>query len=106
MEELKAELKRRGKKTIGDGEYSGHQDEIITPNPHGSRALKRFKARALKRHEKFNGLIKKLSALAAGFLTVKAVSRTVSRLYSYFARIKSKMALRFFAYSSMGVQRH
>ena len=43
---------------IGDGEYCGHQDAILLPNPHDSCPVKLAKSRALKQHEGFNGITK------------------------------------------------
>jgi hypothetical protein len=64
---LKAKLMATGKKAIGDGGYSGHSHEISTPNSHDSKAVFKFKSRALKRHEKFNGLTKNFDCLDGRF---------------------------------------
>jgi hypothetical protein len=57
---LKAKLAACAKMCIADGGYAGsqHVHQCSTPNTHDCRPVSRFKARALKRHEKFNGLIK------------------------------------------------
>ena len=58
-EGLKAKLRRSGKMAIGDGGYGGHPYQCSTiKNQHDSKAIKKFKSRALKRHERFNGLTK------------------------------------------------
>eukprot|EP00536_Pseudo-nitzschia_multiseries_P007631 jgi/Psemu1/18367/gm1.18367_g len=36
----------------------GHNDTASTPNAHDGYVVKRFKTRALKRHEGFNGMTK------------------------------------------------
>jgi hypothetical protein len=64
---LKNELLRRHKKGIGDGGYNGHQEAAITPNAHDCKAVRKFKSRALKRQEKFNGLIKKIDCTSGQF---------------------------------------
>jgi hypothetical protein len=66
-EGLKAKLRRCGKRAIGDGGYSGHPREISTPNSHDSKAVFKFKSRALKRHEKFNGMTKNFDCLSGKF---------------------------------------
>jgi hypothetical protein len=40
---------------------------VSTPNPHDSYAVRKFKSRALNRHEKFNGLIKHFDCLSNRF---------------------------------------
>jgi DDE superfamily endonuclease len=57
---LKAKLIAAKKMCIADGGYAGcdHIHQCSTPNINDSQPVRRFKARALKRHEKFNGLIK------------------------------------------------
>jgi hypothetical protein len=64
---LKKKLRNTGKKAIGDGGYSGHPKQISTPNSHDSKAVFKFKSRALKRHEKFNGLTKNFDCLSGRF---------------------------------------
>ncbi len=64
---LKAKLLASQKKAIGDRGYTGHQEAVSTPNNHDDRSVKKFKSRALKRHEKFNGRIKSFGALAGRF---------------------------------------
>jgi hypothetical protein len=64
---LKAKLKACGKKGIGDGGYAGHPEQISTPNSHDSKQVFKFKSRALKRHEKFNGLTKNFDCLNGRF---------------------------------------
>jgi hypothetical protein len=66
-EGLKAKLKATGKKGIGDGGYRGHPSELSTPNSHDSKEANKFKSRALKRHEKFNGLTKIFDCLSGRF---------------------------------------
>jgi hypothetical protein len=56
-----------GKKGIGDGGYSGHSQQISTPNSHDSKQVKKFKSRALKRQEKFNGMTKNFDCLSGRF---------------------------------------
>ena len=55
---LEQRLLTLGKKCIGDGGYRGHTAAASTPNAHDEYGVKRFKARALKRHEDFNGMTK------------------------------------------------
>ena len=64
---LELELRIRGKKAIGDGGYGGHQDTIVTPNPHDDKHVRHFKSRALKRHEKFNGYVKSFACTSERF---------------------------------------
>jgi hypothetical protein len=64
---LKDKLHAIGKKAIGDGGYAGHQQYCSTPNSHDSRPIKKFKSRALKRHEKFNGRMKVFNSLSGRF---------------------------------------
>jgi hypothetical protein len=67
QEGLEAKLKATGKKGIGDGGYRGHPGEMSTPNSHDSKEANKFKSRALKRHEKFNGLTKIFDCLSGHF---------------------------------------
>jgi hypothetical protein len=62
---LKQKLRRAGKMAIGDGGYAGHLYQCRTPNNHNPKPLKKFKSRALKRHEQFNGLTKAESSATA-----------------------------------------
>ena len=64
---LKALLKSMGKKAIGDKGYNGHPDECSTFNAHDCRGVKKFKSRALKRHENFNNMTKRFDCLSARF---------------------------------------
>ncbi|KAG7365523.1 DDE superfamily endonuclease [Nitzschia inconspicua] len=66
---LKAMLIAKKKMCIADGGYAGsdHIHHCSTPNIHDSRPVRRFKARALKRHEKFNGLIKNFHSVDCRF---------------------------------------
>jgi hypothetical protein len=64
---LKEKLRSLGKRGIGDGGYSGHPDELSIPNPHDSKEVARFKSRALKRHERFNGYTKAFDCLSGRF---------------------------------------
>jgi hypothetical protein len=52
-----------GKKIIGDKGYNGHPDAVSTPNSADERPVRRFKSRALGRHEKYNGRIKTYNCL-------------------------------------------
>jgi len=64
---LRDKLKLIGKKAIGNGGYCGHQNVISAPNAHDSKFVKKFKSRALKRHEAFNGMIKSFKCLDGRF---------------------------------------
>jgi len=66
-EGLKQRLLTLSKKAIGDGGYVGHYDAISTPNAHDSYGVKRFKSRALKRQEDFNGMTKTFKILRERF---------------------------------------
>ena len=66
-EGLMAKLISTGKRAIGDSGYPGHPEVISTPNNHDSSKVKKFKSRALKRHEKFNGMIKAFDCLKGRF---------------------------------------
>eukprot|EP00536_Pseudo-nitzschia_multiseries_P013482 jgi/Psemu1/35290/gm1.35290_g len=54
-------------KFIGDGGYCRHNDTASTPNVHDGYRVKRFKARALKQNEGFNGMTKVLRILGGRF---------------------------------------
>jgi hypothetical protein len=60
-------LLQHGKKCIGDGGYAGQPLVCSTPNGHDSPSVRKFKARALKRHEKFNNMLKSFKCLSAKF---------------------------------------
>lgn len=65
---LKEKLKTTGKKGIADGGYTGHPNQLSTPNNrHDDKNVKTFKSRALKRHEKFNGMTKEFDCLSDRF---------------------------------------
>ena len=66
-EGLLTQLEKTGKRGIADGGYPGHPKVLSTPNNHDSKPVKVFKSRALKRHEKFNGLIKHFDCLKGRF---------------------------------------
>ncbi|KAG7345445.1 hypothetical protein IV203_032976 [Nitzschia inconspicua] len=68
-DELKAILSSTGKMCIADGGYAGKEyvNQCSTPNTHDRRPARRFKSRALKRHEKFNGLIKSIHSVGCRF---------------------------------------
>jgi len=60
---LKKLLGRIGKRCIADGGYPGYPEIISTPNSLDSKEVAKFKSRALKRHETFNGLLKRYECL-------------------------------------------
>ena len=62
-EGLEQRLLLLGKKAIGDGIYRGHEEAISYPNYNDSYGVKKFKSRALKRHEDFNGMTKTFKIL-------------------------------------------
>jgi DDE superfamily endonuclease len=64
---LKELLAQEGLKAIGDKFYNGHQNEVCTFNAQDSDEVKKFKNRALKRHEHFNGLLKHFAILDGRF---------------------------------------
>lgn len=64
---LKEKLESIGKKAIGDRGYNGHPNVCSTYNAHDSRNVKKFKSRALKRHETFNFLTKRFDCLNQRF---------------------------------------
>ena len=55
------------KKAIGDGIYRGHEKAVSYPNYSDSYGVKKFKSRALKRHEDFNGMTKTFKILSGRF---------------------------------------
>ena len=64
---LKAKLESLKKRGIADGGYPGHPTLLSTPNNHDSKQVKKFKSRALKRHETFNGMTKRFDCLNGRF---------------------------------------
>jgi hypothetical protein len=58
-----------GKKAIGDKGYCGkrYEDVISSFNAHDDYCVKKFKSRALKRQENFNGMIKRFKAMDGRF---------------------------------------
>ena len=61
---LRDKLRSIGKKGIADGGYTGDSNELSTPNGHDTASVRRFKTRALKRHENFNSKIKNFRCLS------------------------------------------
>jgi hypothetical protein len=47
--------------------YNGHPKEVSTYNAHDPRGVRKFKSRALKRHENFNGMTKRFGCLKGRF---------------------------------------
>jgi DDE superfamily endonuclease len=64
---LKEKLISIKKKAIGDRGYNGHTNEVSTYNAHDCRGVRKFKSRALKRHENFNGMTKRFKCLSGRF---------------------------------------
>ena len=64
---LKQLLNNIEKKAIGDKGYNGHPNECSTFNSQDNRNVKKFKSRALKRHETFNSMIKRFDCLSGRF---------------------------------------
>ena len=64
---LRDKLKASRKMGIADGGYSGHKKILSTPNKHDSKEVRKFKSRALKRHETFNGMTKRFDCLSGRF---------------------------------------
>lgn len=64
---LKDKLRSINKKAIGDLGYAGHYNEISIPNASDYSFVKLFKSRALKRHETFNGMIKRFHSMDGRF---------------------------------------
>ena len=54
-------------KSLGDDAYRGHHDTVSTANSHNTYGVKKFKSRALKRHEDFNGMTKTFNILQHRF---------------------------------------
>ena len=63
QEGLEQRLIHLGKKAIGDSAYKGHEEAVCYPNVCDSDAVRKFKSRALKRHEDFNGMTKTFKIL-------------------------------------------
>ena len=64
---LRIKLQETGKSAIADGGYGRFPTLLSTPNSHDSKEIRRFKSRALKRHEKFNGMTKTFDCLSGRF---------------------------------------
>jgi hypothetical protein len=64
---LRDTLKQYKKKGIADGGYTGDDDVLSTPNGHDDPSVRKFKSRALKRHEKFNSMLKVFKCLGTKF---------------------------------------
>jgi hypothetical protein len=64
---LKDKLRSIEKKAIGDQGYVGHPNECSTYNAHDCRGVRKFKSRALKRHENFNNMTKRFNCLSGRF---------------------------------------
>ena len=64
---LKAKLLAIGKKGIGECGYFGHQCVIACPNPHDDAKVAKFKSRALKQRNTFNGQTKLFDCLSGRF---------------------------------------
>jgi hypothetical protein len=67
QEGLKAKLIETKKRGIADGGYPGSPELLSTPNKHDSKAVRKFKSRALKRHERFNGMMKEFESISGRF---------------------------------------
>jgi hypothetical protein len=92
---LKDKLKSLGKWGIGDGGYNEHPEELSIPNPHDSKEVARFKSRALKRHERFNGYTKAFDCLSGHNMTLKEVFASVPELALRTTRNSPRGSLRF-----------
>jgi hypothetical protein len=64
---LKEVLRAEGVKAIGDKFFNGHEDEVSTFNAQDTAEVKKFKSRALRRHEVFNGMLKHFQVLDGRF---------------------------------------
>ena len=64
---FKEKLLSMGKKAIADGGYGGEPQTLSTPNGHDAPSVRKFKSRALKRHEKFNSMLKCFKCLSVKF---------------------------------------
>ena len=56
-----------GKLGIADLGYRGEADLLSTPSSHDHASVRKFKSRALARHEKFNGQLKNFGCLSERF---------------------------------------
>ena len=65
-EGLRDLLSASGKRAIGDSGYEGYH-EVSIPNSIDRRNVRKFKTRALKRHEKVNGYLKVFDCLKGRF---------------------------------------
>lgn len=68
-EGLLAELRKTKKKAIADGGYYAEDlfDVVSTPNNVDEPIVRKFKRRALRRHERFNGMMKEFDCLDERF---------------------------------------
>jgi hypothetical protein len=73
---LKEKLEACGRKVIGDRGYGGYPELISTYNAFDSPPVMKFKSRALRRHEKWNGLLKVFEILSSKFRSKGARRRT------------------------------
>jgi hypothetical protein len=64
---LKTKLIDCERMAIGDKGYTGHADTVSHFNRFDSRPVKKFKSRALKRHETFNNMTKRYRVLRGPF---------------------------------------
>ena len=64
---LRDNLKKIGKKALGEKIYNGHPNEISTFNAFDCDAVTRFKARAQMRHEKCNRKMKEFWLMQVKF---------------------------------------
>lgn len=64
---LRERLEADGKKAIGDRGYGGYHAQCSTYNAHDQRQVRKFKSRALKRHETFNFMTKRYKCLDGRF---------------------------------------
>lgn len=64
---LKEKLVSIRKKGIADGGYAGEPKMLSTPNGHDLPSVQKFESRALKRHEKFNSMLKCFKCLLLKF---------------------------------------
>ena len=64
---LREWLRSIKKKAIADAGCTGDPAEVSTPNGHDDPLVRKFKARALKRHEKFNNMLKVFDCLNRRF---------------------------------------
>lgn len=64
---LREQLEADGKKAIGDRGYNGYHAQCSTYNAHDRKQVRKFKSRALKRHETFNFMTKRYKCLDGRF---------------------------------------